>query len=422
MMMKKKTILIFIFLILIILVVTIGIIVKNNFEKEMLELKQKNIEKTISTINKHYGKYVITSDKEKLYKLKGNEYVEYGEINERINIELGEMDIDEKTKYFYIPNLDLYIPYSKVLPSSEEKNSRYENYIPFNYNIVTNESTIFYDFSDNKVYSINKSFDFPVVVEDNERHGIIFDNKLLFIHNEDTKEIYVNNNTENNNKSKIRVLTYHAIYNPDKVICDTSICETLSEFESHLKYIRENNYFTLTLTELELYLDGKINIPEKSIVLTIDDGTLIDLDAIKLLEKYKTNATLFVVTSWVDITNLKSNYLDLESHTDNMHNQYECPGYGMQGGGILCLPEDQVLNDLKTSQEKLGGSKYFAYPFFDFNARAIKLLKEAGFHMAFIGQYDTDGYSYPKSTDKFKVRRKTIFNDISMDEFISYLK
>ena len=105
-----------------------------------------------------------------------------------------------------------------------------------------------------------------------------------------------------------------------------------------------------------------------------------------------------------------------------MHNQYECSGMRNQGGGILCLLEQTILDDLKMCQEKLNGSIYFSYPFFDFNDRAISLLKKAGYHMAFIGQYDTDGYSYPGITDKYKIRRKTIFSDTTMEEFISYLK
>ena len=81
-----------------------------------------------------------------------------------------------------------------------------------------------------------------------------------------------------------------------------------------------------------------------------------------------------------------------------------------------------MLSDLKTSQDKLGGSVYFAYPFFDYNDRAIELLKKAGFHMAFIGQSDTDGYSFPNKTDKFKLRRKTVFNDLTQQDFIEFVK
>ena len=89
---------------------------------------------------------------------------------------------------------------------------------------------------------------------------------------------------------------------------------------------------------------------------------------------------------------------------------------------MCCKDEDKVLEDLKISQDKLGGSTYFAYPFFDFNDRAISLLKKAGFKLAFIGQYNTDGYSYPNKTDKYKIPRKTIFSTTTMEEFIGYLE
>ena len=182
--------------------------------------------------------------------------------------------------------------------------------------------------------------------------------------------------------------------------------------------MRENNYFTLTLPELEMYMDGKIQIPQKSIVLTIDDGTIFNFKALDLLEKYKINAAIFLITSWVSPEYFKSDYLELESHTHNMHNQYECPGYGLQGGGLLCLPEDKIKADLKKSQEVLGGSKYLAYPFFDHSAYAIRMLKESGFTMAFIGEWDSKGYSTPGVTDKYKMRRLTMFSDVTLNDFI----
>ena len=42
-------------------------------------------------------------------------------------------------------------------------------------------------------------------------------------------------------------------------------------------------------------------------------------------------------------------------------------------------------------------------------------------HMAFIGQGDSDGYSFPNKTDKFKLRRKTVFNDLTQKEFIEFV-
>lgn len=416
--MKKK----FIFTIVIVIMAVISfILIINHNNKIKIKQQEKSLQDSLNNIASHYNEKVITIRETKLYKLDNDKYIESGEINKDIYLVLESINIKEDTKYFLIKDLDLFIYYEDVEPvESYIVDERYNNYIYFNNNIITKSATKFYDINGKYLYTLNQSFDFRVLVKDDNRYGVVYNNQLLFIKNDDVENIYYNDNNQSN-KDKIKTLTYHFLYNPETTSCNEYICQSLSQFESHLKYIRENDYFTLKLDELEMYLDGKINIPEKSIVLTIDDGTVLDQGAIELLEKYEVNATLFVITSWVDPNNFKSNYLDLESHTDNMHNQYECPGYGNQGGGILCLPEEQVLNDLKTSQEKLGGSYYFAYPFFDFNDRAISLLKQAGFHMAFIGQYDTDGYSYPNKTDKFKLRRTTIFSDTTMDEFISYL-
>lgn len=386
----------------------------NNKPKNRISNKEK--------IEEKYSKYIITTDEIKLYKKDNNDYVEVGKINKDVKLILAD-NKKNKSNYYKLDNLDYYINYKKVKAiDSFENDTRYSKYIPFNKNIKTSSTTVFYDESDNYLYSIDESFDFKIIVNMEDKYGVEFNNRLVYIHADGVESVYESDNGQTN-KDKIRTLTYHFIYNPKNSECKEDICHTLEQFEAELKYLNENDYFTMKLNELEMYLDGMINIPDKSIVLTIDDGTVFDLDAIKLLEKYKVNLTMFVITSFVsNIEDLKSDYLDLESHTHNMHNQYECPGYGMQGGGILCLPEDKVLEDLKTSQDILGGSKYFAYPFFDVNDRAIKLLKQAGFKLAFIGQYDTEGYSYKDRTDYYKLRRMSIFSDTSLEEYISYLQ
>ena len=415
--MKKKIVFIIVLVLSFALTFFALNIIKDNINKS----KNNSNSKTKDIIEK-LSKYVTVVKETELYKKDDNKYNKVGKINKDVKLILSDDTEKSKTKYYKIDGIDYYINSKDVKAIGEfEIDSRFKNYIPFNKNIKTNRPTVFYDENDNYIYSIDESFEFKILVMEEDKYGVVYNNRLVYIHSDSVESIYDNDNGETN-KDKIRTLTYHFIYNPEKSECKEDICHTLEQFESELKYLNENDYFTMKLNELELYLDGKINIPEKSIVLTIDDGTVFDLDAIKLLEKYKVNLTMFVITSFnINIKDLKSNYLDLESHTHNMHNQYECPGYGMQGGGILCLPEEQVLNDLKTSQEILGGSKYFAYPFFDVNDRAIKLLKEAGFRLAFIGQYDTEGYSYKDKTDHYKLRRMSIFSDTALNEFISYL-
>ncbi len=46
-----------------------------------------------------------------------------------------------------------------------ETDNRYKNYIVFNENIVTNDSTSFYDENDNLLYTFNKSYDLPIIIK-----------------------------------------------------------------------------------------------------------------------------------------------------------------------------------------------------------------------------------------------------------------
>ena len=72
--------------------------------------------------------------------------------------------------------------------------------------------------------------------------------------------------------------------------------------------------------ELEWYIDGKIQLP-KSVYITIDDGARTKI-AVDLLKEYKYYATIFLVTSTRYLRVYYTNeYIELHSHTDNMHNQ-----------------------------------------------------------------------------------------------------
>lgn len=419
--MKDRTIFKTILAVAFCIILLIGLyILTNSFNKEYTneneKIKQENI---IKEINSSYNKYVKTNKEAKLYTLDNNKYEEIGTISADVELELNEKKDDNE--YFSIKGMDYYINYKnveKINKISESNNTNYKKYIPFNENIITNSPTKFY--KDGKVkYTINKSIEAKIIIKDTDKYYIEYNNELLYVTKDNVKEIKKSKNSSDTPRTNIRTLTYHTIYNTKAETCtNTVICHPIEQFREHMKYLSENNYLTLTMNELELYLDGKIQVPKKSIVITLDDGKYAT-NAIKIVEKYKVYATYFIITGRYDVPP-KSEYMKYESHTDNLHNNYKCSG-GNQGGELLCASEEKILKDLKTSQEKLGGSFAMAYPFFDFNERAIKLLRQAGFRLAFIGQYDTNGYSTPK-TDRMKLRRKTIFSSDTLSRFVSYLK
>ena len=421
---KRKLIIIISILIILITISIMSIIGYKMNEEKKIRLNQEQKQKEISS---HYNNYVITNKETDLYKLNNDNYEKVGKIGINQELILEKQEITYQSEYFKINSFDdeYYIYYKDIdtIEKLSEHNQRYQKYIVFNKNIITKDITNFYDEDGNLIYTLPESFDLPIIINKKDIYGIEFNNRLMYVKKENVNEIKNSNNTKEKTSSKVRTLAYHRIYDPKTEKCDQVICHTESQFESHIKYLSENNYLTLTTKELSDFIDGYIQIPKKSTVITIDDGTMVTR-GIKILEKYKLNASLFIVTSRFkesDFTGkFKSEYVELHSHSHDMHWAGSCPGYGTQGGGILCFAEERVLEDLQKSSELLNGSTVFCYPFYDYNTRAIKLLKEAGYTMAFAGLLNTNGYTYV-GTNKMLIPRATILSYTTFAQFKAYV-
>ena len=416
---NKLIILILILVITIIIILSFAYVKSSNIKKENARIKKEN---HIKEINSYYNDFVTTNKETKLY---NSDNEEVGTISNNVELTLLKETISENTKYFKIKTFDndYYIKYQDVdkIDKLSETNERYKKYIVFNENIITNDKTSFYDENDKLLYTLNKSFDFPIIIKEDDKYGIEFENRLLYIKKDNVKEIHANNNTEEKNSSGIAVLNYHAFYdekNPEeKSACTTSICHSKKQFESHLQLIKEKEMLTLKMHEVEWYIDGKIQLP-KSVLITIDDGPKTQV-AVDLLTEYKMYATIFLITSWFDETTYyKTDYIELHSHTHNMHEVGQCP-VG-QGGGIKCLSEEKIQQDLIKSREELNGSTAFCYPFYEYNNYSIKMLKKAGFTMAFAGESrDSDNLVHVGS-DKFNLRRYIIVINTTINDLNSY--
>ena len=223
------------------------------------------------------------------------------------------------------------------------------------------------------------------------------------------------NNGEKSDKA-LPVLMYHYFY--DDINGETALNSNfmpISSFEKQLNYLNENNYYYPTWDEVADFVDGKIDLPDKSVVLTMDDGdeSVFNL-ALPLLEKYEVTATAFIITSIIDENELKKyadSIIDLESHTDDMHR-----GGGTYGhGGIFpALSLEESTEDLKTSIRKLGGnSGALAYPFGDCTKKTKEAAKNAGFKVAFTTSND----KVTPGMDKYELPRVRMFTEISLEGF-----
>ena len=136
------------------------------------------------------------------------------------------------------------------------------------------------------------------------------------------EEIYKSASVFQVNNNKIPILMYHSI-SYEK---GNTVRVPKENFKEQMKYLKDNNYTTLNLDELYIYMKtGKI-IPKKPIVITFDDGYKDNYtNAYPILKEFKLKATVFVITDTIDtaknyltsneIKSMDANNIRIESHT-----------------------------------------------------------------------------------------------------------
>lgn len=210
-------------------------------------------------------------------------------------------------------------------------------------------------------------------------------------------------------------------------------------FESHLRWLDENGYTTISARELTEIMRGEREAPEKAVCITFDDGerSLLDL-GLPLLEKYDMQATLFLVTGrvgrkwkgldmmgWGELAGLQaSGRVSIESHSHDMHYKVKTADGGMEPVHRFWAPEGdadaasgRVLDDLRRSRAAIRRNLRtepvaLAWPYGFGSRRLDRLARMAGFSSTFSLQA---GSARPEADPPWHVRRFTITARTTVD-------
>lgn len=320
----------------------------------------------------------------KYLKEKGYLSVTEEDINDMVN---GKINLEKKTIFIVL---------------KKETNEIRKLFKKYNYNYKISNKYILTNSSSNKkrIYS---SYDMKNINLAN--FDKLLNNEIIF---------------EGEKATSIPVINYHFFYDPTlDEKCGELICLTTQKFESHLKYLKDNGYRTLTMREYVDWIYGRIELPKKSVLLTIDDGAMgtgkhNGNKLNPLLEKYQINATLFLITGWWNIENYRGYFLDIESHTNDMHLRVKCDNLNRKKPQIYCKNNKEILDDLKKSIEITNSNDAFCFPFYAQDERTRNLVKEAGFKVAFIG----GNRRSTRNDNKMLEPRYPIKANITLEEFI----
>lgn len=190
----------------------------------------------------------------------------------------------------------------------------------------------------------------------------------------------------------IAVMMYHYVYDPADPPEDLNAnFVSTDELEEHLSWLHDSGFYYPSWAELRAYIDGTHSLPDRSVILTFDDGEYGFLNlGIPLLEKYEVTATSFTECSRDDIAYVldtyASPYVCFESHSYDLHHA----GYsGIGHGGVIYdLSEDELVDDLQHAADILGTRGAFAYPYGDVSDVSAAAIDRVGIFCAFTTEYD----------------------------------
>lgn len=231
-------------------------------------------------------------------------------------------------------------------------------------------------------------------------------------------------------KMKIPILLYHSV--------DTDVSSGFetwaiapNKFDDHMKYIVENSYTPLTVSQLISCLQTE-SIPHKPIVITFDDGFLDFYEnAMPILTRYDLPSTLYITTGYIGGTSQwlwregegKRPMMSWAQVQEIDKNGVECGAHTLTHPQLDVVSRQQarreIIDSKKALEDCLGkNTASFAYPHGHYDAIVRGVVKEAGYTSAC-------GVKHALSStqdDRFSLARIIIKAQTSVEELASLIE
>ena len=202
---------------------------------------------------------------------------------------------------------------------------------------------------------------------------------------------------------RLPILMYHSVCVNDRVRSEYVLPP--ERFRADMEYLKAHGYTTVFLAEARDYVNGAGPLPEKPVVVTLDDGFLNSLtEVLPVLEALDMKAEINVVGefclreetaryrspaySYLSPSELcalrDSGRFEIGSHTFALHSLRGRRGCAKTEGESAAAYEETLREDLRSMRELLLKpcgieTSVFAYPFGAYGKETEEILKRAGF-------------------------------------------
>lgn len=198
-------------------------------------------------------------------------------------------------------------------------------------------------------------------------------------------------------------------------------CVEPARFALHMHSLEQAGWRAVSLTDFFFWLDGELEFPKKSFLLTFDDGFLgVHEHAAPVLCRMNWLPTIFLVSqligkhgTWRETRNSAA---DTHPLMDVSHiRELQSLGFSFQSHtrhhvDLPTLDDANLRLELKGAREDLEGILgepvlHLAYPYGRYDERVLQGVRESGYQSAFTTH---SGFNR-RTIDRFQLRRLDVF-------------
>lgn len=202
-----------------------------------------------------------------------------------------------------------------------------------------------------------------------------------------------------------------------------------ADFEAQLLYLKRNRYRILSFAEVEEIMLRGQPIPERAVVITIDDGYRSVYDvAWPLLKKHGVKATLFNYTdfigapaamTWAQTREMAaSDLIEIESHAKSHSSLSRQPADASQSSYLDRLREE-IHGSNRAFKRHLGSApRFLSYPYGNSSADASNVARAEGIVLAATVTRGRNA----TFADPYLLHRTMIYDDHDLADFEKMLQ
>lgn len=226
--------------------------------------------------------------------------------------------------------------------------------------------------------------------------------------------------TGKNGANRIPVLMYHRIGTTANS-WERKYCVTPELFSEQMKLLANHHFRPCSIEDFVAWLSGSTQLPQKSILLTFDDGFYGVYEyAMPVLSELEWPSTVFLVSSligktdtWCQTENPSGNVyplLGLDHILEMRKHRFSFQSHSSTHADLTKISDHQLREELYGSRIKLEdlletNIPYLAYPYGRYDDRTLAAARAAGYSAAFSVQ---PGFNRP-GLDLYRIRRLDVF-------------